>query len=97
MARMSPSSNTDLDNIVKKILKYEKDPPTTNNWLDKYTMVAHSEQYPGKYSGCVRGIYGMPKPYWNPAVVETVMGYYTGNSTVTANISAPMPCRWCDG
>ena len=88
VARLSPSSSTDIDNMVKKILKYQKSPPSTNNWLDKYTMVAHSEQYPGKYSGCVRGIYGMPKPYWNPGTLETIMGYYTGNATVSAAINA---------
>ena len=88
LARISPSSSADIDNIVKKILKYEKNPPSTNNWLDKYTMVAHSEQYPDKYSGCVRGIYGMPKPYWNPGSLETIMGYYTGNATVTAALNA---------
>ncbi len=83
IARLSPSSPADLNNQIAKILKYQKSPPSTNNWLDKLTMPAHSEQYPGKYSGCVRGIYFMPKPYWNPSVVETIMGYYTGNTTVT--------------
>ncbi len=83
IARISPASITDLNNQISKIMKYQKNPPTTNSWLDKLTMPAHSEQYPGKYSGCVRGIYNMPKPYWNPSVVETIMGYYTGNTTVT--------------
>jgi hypothetical protein len=88
VSRLSPASSGDLDNEVKKILAYEKNPPSTGNWLDKLSMVAHSEQYPGKYSGCVRDIYRMPKPFWNPSVVETVMGYYTGNTTVAANTNA---------
>ena len=88
LARLSPSSSTDLDNQVKKILKYQKAPPSTNNWLDKLTMVAHRQEYPGKYSGCVRGIYNMPKPYWNPATLETIMGQYSGNSVVSAAINA---------
>ncbi len=83
IARLSPSSPSDLNNQIKKILKYQQDPPDTNDWLDRLTMPAHSENYPGKYSGCVRGIYFMPKPFWNPAQVETIMGYYTGNTTVT--------------
>ncbi|MCX6843897.1 MAG: C25 family cysteine peptidase, partial [candidate division WOR-3 bacterium] len=87
LARLSPTSGTELDNMVRKILKYQKDPPSTNNWLDKLTMIANSQEYPGKYSGCVRGIYFMPKPYWNPGTVDTVMGYYTGNATVTAAIN----------
>jgi hypothetical protein len=83
LGRLSPSSVSDLNNQIAKILKYQQAPPSTNNWLNKLCMPAHSENYPGKYSGCVRGIYFMPKPYWNPAVVETIMGYYTGNTTVT--------------
>ncbi len=87
IARLSPKTPVDLGNQIRKILTYQKNPPATNNWLDKLTMPAHSEQYPGKYSGCVRGIYFMPKPYWNPAVVETIMGYYTGNAMVTSAIN----------
>ncbi|MEO0079278.1 MAG: C25 family cysteine peptidase [candidate division WOR-3 bacterium] len=88
LGRLSPSSQTDLANQITKILNYQQRPPSTNNWLDKLTMPAHSEQYPGKYSGCVRGIYFMPKPFWNPSVVETIMGYYTGNTTVTNALNA---------
>lgn len=88
IARLSPKSPTDFSNQITKILKYQKTPPSTNNWLDKLAMPAHSEQYPGKYSGCVRGIYFMPKPYWNPTVVETIMGYYTGNTTVANAINS---------
>ncbi|MCR4423184.1 MAG: C25 family cysteine peptidase [candidate division WOR-3 bacterium] len=87
IARLSVKNPVDLSQQISKILKYQKNPPSTNNWLDKLSMPAHSEQYPGKYSGCVRGIYFMPKPYWNPSVVETIMGYYTGNTTVTNAIN----------
>lgn len=87
LGRLSPSSVSDLNNQIAKILKYQKNPPGTNSWLDKLSMPAHSENYPGKYSGCVRGIYFMPKPYWNPSVVETIMGYYTGNATVTNSLN----------
>lgn len=87
ISRYSPSSSADLANQIKKTLEYQKNPPQTNNWLDKLSMPAHKEQYPGKYSGCTRGIYFMPKPYWNPSVVETIMGQFTGNATVTAAIN----------
>ncbi|UCG42720.1 MAG: hypothetical protein JSU73_12805, partial [candidate division WOR-3 bacterium] len=81
LARLSPTSATDLENQVKKILKYQKD-PAAGDWLNKLTYVAHSEQYPAKYSGCVRGCYDMPKPYWEPEE-ETIMGEFTGNDSVT--------------
>jgi len=82
LARLSPENATDLENQIAKILKYQKDPATTNNWLEKLTMVAHREQYPGKYSGCVRGVYHMPKPYWDPTL-DTIMGQYKNNTDVT--------------
>ncbi len=87
LARISPSSTTDLQNQVRKIIKYQKSPPSTNNWLDNLTMVANSEDYPDKYSGCVRGIYHMPKPYWNPAL-DTIMGRYKNNSDLASAINA---------
>ncbi len=87
ICRLSPSSNADLINQIKKILQYQKSPPSTGNWLDKIALPAHREQYPGKYSGCTRGIYFMPKPYWNPSLVETIMGQFTGNAAVTAAIN----------
>ena len=87
IARLSPTNTDDLDNQVRKILLYQKNPPATGDWLDKLSMVAHMQDYPGKYSGCVRGVYKMSKPYWEPSVVETVMGQYKGNSTVAAAIN----------
>ena len=87
LARLSPSSATDLQNQVRKILKYQKSPPATNSWLDRLTMVANSQDYPDKYSGCVRGIFNMPKPYWNPTL-DTIMGRYKANADVTAAINA---------
>ncbi len=88
IARLSPSSNTDLDNQIRKILKYQRNPATTNNWLTKLTMVANFEDFPNKYSGCVRGVYNMPKPYYNP-VTDTIMGQYeTGNAVLTNAINA---------
>jgi hypothetical protein len=87
LARISPSSATDLQNQVRKMLKYQKSPPATGNWLNNLTMVANSEDYPGKYSGCVRGIYFMPKPYWQP-VLDTIMGRFKANADVTSAINA---------
>ncbi|MBN2537184.1 hypothetical protein JXB37_02785, partial [candidate division WOR-3 bacterium] len=87
LARLSPTGAADLENQVRKILKYQQDPPATNNWLDRLTMVAHREQYPGKYSACVRGVYHMPKPYWDPTL-DTIMGQYKNNTDVTNAVNA---------
>lgn len=87
LARLSPASSADLDNQVRKILKYQKAPVTTGNWLDRMTLVAHREEYPGKYSGCVRGAYHMPKPYWQP-MLDTIMGQFRSNADVTNALNA---------
>jgi len=87
IARFSPESQTDLDNQIRKALKYQRDPVTTNDWLDNMTFVAHREQYPAKYSGCVRGVYHMPKPYWQPDI-DTIMGQFKNNTDVTNAVNA---------
>ncbi len=81
IGRLSPDSAVCLTNQVKKILKYQKDPPDSNDWLTKLTMNAHHEQYPAKYSGCIRGIYNMPKPYYD-FDTDTIMGEYEDNQAV---------------
>ena len=86
LARLSPGSATDLENQVRKILKYQKQ-PAPGSWLDRMTFVAHREQYPGKYSGCVRGVYYMPKPYWQPDI-DTIMGQYKNNADVASAVNA---------
>ncbi|MFO7639227.1 MAG: C25 family cysteine peptidase [bacterium] len=86
-ARLSPSSQADLDNQIRKILKYQLDPVLTGGWLERMTFVAHREQYPAKYSGCVRGVYHMPKPYWQPEL-DTIMGQFKNNTDVATAVNA---------
>jgi hypothetical protein len=88
LGRFSPDSAGDLANQIKKTLKYQKNPPATNNWLTKIRMPAHREQYPAKYSGCVRGIYQMPKPYYPGVDIDTIMGQYRSNADVTTAINS---------
>ncbi|MEO0078285.1 MAG: C25 family cysteine peptidase [candidate division WOR-3 bacterium] len=86
LSRLSPSSPQDLENQVKKILKFTKDPPTTANWLTRHELVACSEQYPGKYSGCVRGIYQHPMA-WYRYDFDTLMCQFMGNDSIAARIN----------
>ena len=81
LGRLSPDSAGCLTNQIKKILKYQKDPPDSNDWLTRLTMNAHREQYPAKYSGCIRGIYNMPKPFYD-FDTDTIMGQYEDNQAV---------------
>jgi hypothetical protein len=87
ISRFCPSSTGDLDNQIRKTLKFEKDPPTSPDWLSKVTLAAHSELYPNKYSACTRGIYNYPYAYYQ-YTFDTVMGGTNGTNTmVTADIN----------
>ncbi|MFO7651239.1 MAG: C25 family cysteine peptidase [bacterium] len=87
LSRLSPSSAQDLENQVRKILKFTKNPPTTANWLTKHNMTACSEQYPGKYSACIRGIYNKPMG-WYRYDFDTLMCQYFGNDSIASMINA---------
>ena len=88
LGRFSPDSAGDLANQIRKTLKYQKNPPTTNNWLEKIRMPTHKEQYPGKYSACTRGVYFMPKPYYPTVDIDTIMGQFRSNADVTTAINS---------
>ncbi|OQX54361.1 MAG: hypothetical protein B5M53_05885, partial [Candidatus Cloacimonas sp. 4484_209] len=87
IARLSATSTSMVTDLVNKVLKYEKDPPL-NNWLIKSVLVAHKQDYPGKYSDCKRYIYNYPYSNFTP-VMDTIMGAISGqtNATVTAAIN----------
>ncbi len=79
IARLSVQDTTNLHNQINKILKYSKNPVTTNQWLTKVVHVAHKEQWPGKYSACVRGIYNYNYRYYR-YTMDTMMGAISGNT-----------------
>ncbi|NPV13555.1 T9SS type A sorting domain-containing protein [candidate division WOR-3 bacterium] len=86
IGRFSPSSVADLENQIRKTLKFEKNPPT-GVWTGKSGLVAHSEEYPGKYSACTRGIYNFPYPLYR-YTFDTIMGGAGGtNAMVSADIN----------
>jgi hypothetical protein len=87
LSRLSPENATDLHNQISKILKFEKDPPSSPaNWLDRHAMIACSELYPDKYSGCIRGIYNKPMG-WYRQNLDTLMCQYHGNDSIAAIIN----------
>jgi hypothetical protein len=86
LSRLSPASPMDLQNQVAKILKYEKNPPTTDNWLSKHALIACSELYPDKYSACIRGIYNEPMGFYRYNF-DTLMCQYHGNDSITRIIN----------
>lgn len=86
IGRFSPSSVADLNNQIQKTLRFEKN-PGSGDWTGKAGLVAHSEQYPDKYSACTRGIYNFPYPLYR-YTFDTIMGGAGGtNAMVTADIN----------
>jgi hypothetical protein len=86
LSRLSPGSAGDLENEIRKILLYEKNPPSTGNWLSKHALIACSELYPGKYSACVRGIYNEPMGWWRYNF-DTLMCQFHGNDSIARIIN----------
>ncbi len=86
LSRLSPSDANDLGNQIKKILKFEKNPPTTSDWLSKHALIACSQEYPGKYSGCIRGIFNEPMA-WYRYNFDTLMCQFHGNDSIARIIN----------
>jgi hypothetical protein len=87
IGRLSASSTGEVTDLINKVLKYDKDPPLSD-WLTKSSLVAHKEDYPGKYSQCKREIYNYSYSYFTPTM-DTIMGAISGNnnSKVTTTIN----------
>jgi len=86
LGRLSPSSAQDLENQVRKIMLFTKNPPATANWLTRHELTACSQDYPGKYSGCIRDIYNAPMA-WYRYDFDTLMCQYFGNDSIAARIN----------
>jgi hypothetical protein len=81
LSRLSPQDAGDLHNQILKILKYEKNPPSTSDWLTKHALIACADSYPNKYSGCIRGICNEPMA-WYRYNFDTLMCHYHGNDSI---------------
>jgi len=87
VSRFCPADANDLGNQVQKTLKFAKAPPASPDWCSKMTLAAHSQEYPGKYSECIRGIYHYPYAYYH-YTFDTIMGGTNGtNAMVVSDIN----------
>jgi len=84
VGRFSVSGVADLGNQVQKTLKFERNPPTTVDWFSKAGLAAHSQDYPGKYSACTRGIYNYPYALYH-YTFDTIMGGTNGTNAMVAS------------
>lgn len=51
IGRIPADNDTQLTNMLTKIMKYEKNPPQ-DNWLTRAYLASHQQGYPGKYAAC---------------------------------------------
>jgi hypothetical protein len=88
IGRFSCADSFDLANQVRKVLKYEKDPPL-DGWLNKSVLVAHNQGYPpGDYASCKRGIYNYNYHYYSYTMDTIYGGTASGtNAMVSAAIN----------
>ncbi|MBN1902054.1 hypothetical protein JW926_12090 [Candidatus Sumerlaeota bacterium] len=55
IGRIPADNDSQLTNMLAKIMKYEKNPPQ-DNWLTRAYLASHKQDYPGKYAGCKTAI-----------------------------------------
>jgi hypothetical protein len=85
VGRLSCLSTANLENQVKKILKYQRGPSQQNAWLTKLTLVAHKQR---EYTSCVRGVYSMPCTSYYHYQTDTVMGTCCGNQDLAEAVDS---------
>ena len=83
LARLSPSSATDLENQTTKILTYERNPPATRDWLTKTVLVA-SDSTTGIL---MRRIYSQPRSFWRYDFDTLMWWRQSGNESIAAAIN----------
>jgi len=71
VGRLPALDEAEVSKQVKKILTYERDPPS-GDWSNRVLLVAHREEAPGKYQGCKESI--RTGSYPEPLTFETAYG-----------------------
>ncbi len=80
VARISPRNGScaSLDTIIGKILRYQRDPPLTGDWLTKMSFVANRADKPIVFREEIAKIDSMPYyRYWDPANGKSIINGYT--------------------
>ncbi|MBN1339156.1 MAG: T9SS type A sorting domain-containing protein [Bacteroidales bacterium] len=100
----------ELDLQIQKTLDHYKNPESTTNWAENSILIAHKEQYPGKYTQCCEEIrtfsYALQTPIFEPAyggagyTNDQVVSYVNNNSCGIFNYrghgSATELAQWCN-
>jgi len=72
VGRLPVDNKEELEKMIQKILDYEKSPPS-DDWLVNTLLVAHEEEYPEKYTQCIREIAETSYPLF-PVKFQLVLG-----------------------
>ena len=87
IGRLTFANTAELTHQLDKILNYMKSPSTSDNWAEKNILIAHSESYPGKYTGCCEEIRTYPYSIQVPIFDTAYGGAGAGNSDVVAAVN----------
>jgi len=87
IGRLTFNNTAELTHQLDKIMDYLKSPSIADNWAEKNILVAHSEQYPGKYTQCCEEIRTYPYSIQVPIFDTAYGGAGAGNSDVVAAVN----------
>ncbi len=90
IGRIPADSDSQLTDILDKIMKYEKSPPQ-DNWLTRSILAAHRQGYSGKYTACKNSIASAAYSLGGPTFTKAYGGAspYATDSQVVNYIASP--------
>ena len=85
VGRIPADDAEDVDNVVGKILAYEKmSAGEDKEWLRKALLVAHKQDYPARYTACKESIRSYPYSFATP-IFDTANGGEGATNSVIRN------------
>jgi hypothetical protein len=88
VGRFSTKDAAKVTYFCEKTMKYQQDPPLTDDWLNKAMLCAHYEQAPGKYEGCCEEVANYSYSKFTPTFIKIYGSQGKRNSDVSATINA---------
>ncbi len=83
VGRLPADNAQDVDNVIKKTLDYERmSSGEDKTWLGKALLVAHKQDYPGKYTACKESIRLYPYSFAMPTFDTVYGGAGAANSAI---------------
>jgi hypothetical protein len=88
VGRFSTKDAAKVTYFGEKTIKYQKEPPLTDDWLNKAMLCAHREDAPGKYEGCCEEVANYSYSKFTPTFIKIYGSTGKRNADVTNTINA---------